>query len=346
VDGTRVTYLGSSFVEISEIDVADDTAMQAVFDVDTRSSHIGRESMPQWTHQEMLGAYRSNDSGERQVVLGAYDGDTLLGFVSIWVPLLDNLDKVYLEVQVDPPARGRGVGTALLAEAEALARADARTLLLTESKIPPGQRETHPYRRFAESNGFEYSNVEVVRHLALPIPDAQLRTWTDHAAERHEGYTVETFVDEFPDDLAESLCLLLGQLAVDAPTGLVDFEEEDFNVDRLRERYATAAAMDRAIYETVALSPDRVVVAQSTLAVANGPGTDVFQWGTFVHREHRGHRLGLAVKVANIKAVQDARPEKTRITTQNAETNDYMVNINKEIGFEPVEDSMEWIKRL
>ena len=65
-----------------------------------------------------------------------------------------------------------------------------------------------------------------------------------------------------------------------------------------------------------------------------------------MHREHRGHRLGLAVKAANIRAVQDAYPDKTRITTQNAESNDFMVDINKEIGFEAVEDSMEWIKRL
>ena len=342
----RTACLRSALVDIREIDVADDAAMEALYGVETRSSHLGRESMPQWTLQECLGAFRSNDSGERQVVLGAYDGDTLLGFAAHWFPLLDNLDKVYLELHVDPPARRRGVGRALLAEVEARARAEGRTLLLTDSKIPPGQRDTHPYGRFAAATGFEFSNVEVVRHLALPIADEQLRAWTEKAAERHEGYTITTYVDEFPDELAQSLCTLLGQLAVDAPTGLVDFEEEDFNVDRLRERYETTAAMGRSLYETVALSPDGEVVAQSTLAVAKGEGTDVFQWGTFVHREHRGHRLGLAVKVANIKAVQDAYPDKQRITTQNAESNDFMVDINKEIGFEAVEDSMEWIKRL
>ena len=124
--------------------------------------------MPQWTYQEFLGAYRTGDSGERQVILGAYDGDTLLGFARYWFPLLDNLDKVYLELHVDPPARRRGVGRALLAEVEDRARADGRTLILTDSKIPAGERETHPYRRFAEACGFEFSNVEVVRHLALP----------------------------------------------------------------------------------------------------------------------------------------------------------------------------------
>ena len=198
-------------VDIREIDLADDAAHGARCTASTsRSSHLGRESMPHWTHQEFLGAYRSGDSGERQVVLGAYDGDTLLGFAGLWFPLLDNLDKVYLELHVDPPARRRGVGRALVDELEARARADGRTLLLTDSKIPAGERETHPYRRFAEACGFELSNVEVVRHLALPVPDERLQAWADKAAERHEGYTIETYVDEFPDDLAESLCLLHG----------------------------------------------------------------------------------------------------------------------------------------
>ena len=264
----------------------------------------------------------------------------------LWFPLLDNLDKVYAHVHVDPPARRRGVGRALVAEVESLARADGRTLLLFDSKLPPGQRETHPYRKFANAMGCEFSNVEVVRHLALPIPDEQLGAWSAKAAERHEGYSIATYVDEFPDELAESLCLLMGQLAVDAPTGAVDFEEEDFNVDRLKERYVTAAAMDVTSTRPSRSARTARVAAQSTLAVAKGDGTDVFQWGTFVHREHRGHRLGLAVKVANIKAVQAAHPEKTRITTQNAEQNDFMVDINKEIGFEAVEDSAEWIKRL
>ena len=330
-----------------DIDTDDDTAMQALCAVEERSATLGRESMTHWSHQELLGAYRSKDSGERQEVFGVFDGETLLGFTSAWSPLLDNLDKVYFDLHVDPPARRRGVGRALVGELERRTRDDGRTMLLTDSKQPPGQRDTHPYRRFAEAVGFEFSNVEVVRHLALPVPGDRLDAWTAKAAERHQGYTVATYVDEFPDELAESLCTLLGQLAVDAPTGLVDFEEEDFNLERLRERYETADAMDRSVYETVAIAPDgRTVVAQSTLAVARGDGPDVFQWGTFVHREHRGHRLGLAVKVANIKAVQDAHPEKRRITTQNAESNDYMVDINKEIGFVAVEDSMEFIKRV
>ncbi|GAB3265003.1 GNAT family N-acetyltransferase [Nocardioides dilutus] len=331
-------------MDLRDLDIADDGVIGDLYAVEERATR--REAMPFWTLQEFTGAYRTPDSGERHEVFGAYDGDTLLGFCAAWFPVLDNVDKVYFDLRVDPPARRRGVGRALVAELADRARLDGRTMLLTDSKIPPGQRETHPSRGFAEACGFMFSNVEVVRHLPLPVPDERLKAWSDKAAERHEGYSIVTYVDEFPDELAESLCLLLGQLAVDAPTGLVHFEEEAFTPERLRERYATTEAMGRSLFETVALSPEGEVVAQSTLAVARGEGTDVFQWGTFVHREHRGHRLGLAVKIANIQAVQTAHPDKRRITTQNAETNDFMVNINKEIGFEAVEDSAEWIKHL
>jgi hypothetical protein len=96
----------------------------------------------------------------------------------------------------------------------------------------------------------------------------------------------------------------------------------------------------------VALTPDRQVVAQSTLALSLGANTNVYQWGTFVHREHRGHRLGLATKAVNLRAVQAARDDLTLVITQNGETNDYMVSINERMGFEPIEVSAEFVKRL
>ena len=203
-----------------------------------------------------------------------------------------------------------------------------------------------PYRRFAEACGYELVNFEVVRHLALPVPDEQIQEWIDEAAPRHEGYAIETFVGAVPDDLVESLCVLLGQLAVDAPTGAVDFEEEAVTPQRYAEMVATTDAMGRARYETIALTPDRQVVAQSTLAMSLEESTTVYQWGTFVHREHRGHKLGLATKAVNLRAVQAARDDLTLVTTQNAETNEYMVAINERMGFRPIEVAAEFVKRL
>jgi hypothetical protein len=104
--------------------------------------------------------------------------------------------------------------------------------------------------------------------------------------------------------------------------------------------------MGRARYETVALTPDREVVAHSTLAVPLSDSTTVYQWGTFVHRQHRGHKLGLATKAVNLRAVQAFRGDLTLVTTQNAETNDFMVSINERMGFRPVEVATELVKHL
>jgi GNAT superfamily N-acetyltransferase len=336
-------------VQIRELDaaaLADDEVMRDYWELCRRAELFGREQAPFWSFEEFLGAYRSVDSGERQQVFAAYDGDRMVANAVLWSFLLDNVDKAFFNVRVDVPERRRGIGRAFAERLEQIARDDGRTLILSDSKLPFAERETHGYRRFAEACGFELANYEVVRHLPLPVPDEHIQEWIDEAAPRHEGYTIETFVHDVPADLVESLCVLLGQLAVDAPTGAVDFEEEAMTPARFAEMLDTVKAMGRARYETVALTPDREVVAHSTLSVPIGESTVVYQWGTFVHRQHRGHRLGLATKAVNLRAVQAARGDLTLITTQNAETNDYMVSINERMGFAPVEVSTEFVKRL
>jgi GNAT superfamily N-acetyltransferase len=264
----------------------------------------------------------------------------------MWSFLLDNTDKAFFALDVDVTDRRRGIGSAMLARLEQLAKDDHRQLVLTDTKLPFAERETHGYVRFAEACGYSLSNYEVVRHLPLPVPDATIQGWIDEAAPHHEAYTIETYVDDVPADVVESLCHLMGQLAVDAPTGAVDFEQEVITPDRFAEMVATVKAMGRARYETVALTPDREVVAQSTLSVPRADSTTVYQWGTMVHRDHRGHRLGLATKAVNLREVQAFRDDLTLVTTQNAETNDFMVSINEKLGFRPVEVAVELVKRL
>ena len=326
--------------------LADDALMREFYDLEDRSGRHGRPDMPNWTFEEFLGAVRSPDSGERQEMFAAYDGDRMVGNAFLWMFLLDNTEKAFCEINVDVPERRRGIGRALANHIEAIARAEGRQLLLAGVRLPYDDREQHPYRRFAESLGFELSIIEVVRHLTLPVPDERIQEWIDAAAPHHEGYTIETHVGRAPDDLVDSLCALMGQLAVDAPTGAVDFEEEKITPQRYDEMITGVAAMGRARYETVALTPDREVVAHSTLALALGDNTVVYQWGTLVHRDHRGRRLGLATKAVNLRAVQAVRKDLTLVTTQNAEINDHMVAINELMGFRPMEVQAEFVKRF
>lgn len=341
--------LGSYVVEIRALDataLADDLVMRDVYDLDRRAELHGRPHAPFWEFQEFLGVVRTPDSGERLEAFAAYDGDRLVGTAVLWSLLLDNVDKAFFKVRVDVSDRRRGIGRTLVERVERAVAQDGRSLAMTDTVLPFDGRDSHAHRRFLEACGYEFSIYEVVRHLPLPVADEKIQEWIDEAAPYHEGYTIETFVGAVPDDLVESLCVLFAQLAVDAPTGVVDFEEETYTPQRYAETMATMAAMGRAGYETVALTPDRQVVAQTTLALSLGDNPNVYQWGTFVHRAHRGHRLGLATKAVNLRAVQAARSDLALVITQNGDINDYMVAINERMGFRPVEVSAEFVKHL
>ena len=334
-------------MRIRPLDTADDALLREAYEVHRRAHLLGREGRPFWSWEEMRGEFRATDPGERLVVLGGHAEDgTLLGLAYVWLPLLDNLDKAWLSVEVDPAHARRGLGTQLADAVVEVCRAEGRREVLAEVKIPFEERETHGYRRFAQRLGATFSNVEVVRYLDLPVPTDRVEEWATRAAGRAAGYTIETHVDVVPDELVPSLCVLLGQLGVDAPTGAVDWEEEVMTPERFTHLRAELVAGGRTMIETVALTPERLVVAQTTLAVPTTGRTDVSQWGTFVHREHRGHALGLAVKAAALRHLQTHHPDMRRIVTQNAETNDHMVAINELMGFVPVETSTEMVLRL
>jgi RimJ/RimL family protein N-acetyltransferase len=71
-----------------------------------------------------------------------------------------------------------------------------------------------------------------------------------------------------------------------------------------------------------------------------------YQWGTLVRPAHRGHRLGMAVKVANLRQLQEAVPGVDHVITWNAESNARMVAVNDRLGFVPTERMGEFQKRL
>lgn len=333
-------------MEIREVDVTDDVTLRALYDVERLAAQQGREGMPHWSWPEFAAVFQKPDPGEEVYFVGGWEDGRLVGSATLWMPILDNLDKAWGEVFVLPAHQRRGHGRELLDTILARADAGGRTVVI-ETKVPFEDLEDHGYRRFAEKAGFSYSNVEVVRHLDLPVPGLEIAEWEQEAAVKARGYRLETHVDGVPDDLLPSYLTLLGQLAVDAPTGAVDYEEEQMTPERYRQNQESLRAAGRTIYDTLAVADTDdgpVVAAHSTMSVPTLPKTDVSQWGTFVHREHRGHRLGLATKAVNLRVVQKAHPEMQRVVTQNAETNQWMIAVNVRMGFEPVEASLEMVR--
>lgn len=91
----------------------------------------------------------------------------------------------------------------------------------------------------------------------------------------------------------------------------------------------TALAVDTA---------NGVVVAYSDLMLPGGSPELALKWGTLVIAEHRGHRLGAAVKVANLRELARVDLGPRSIRTSNAEQNPWMVQINVDLGFEIIKE--------
>ena len=69
-------------------------------------------------------------------------------------------------------------------------------------------------------------------------------------------------------------------------------------------------------------------------------------WGlqelTAVTKPHRGHRLGLLVKVAMLELLAEREPRLTRIITGNVDGNEHMTAINAELGFRVLDRWASW----
>lgn len=333
-------------VDVRPLDLTDDRALRRWYDVAAASELHDRPWAPHWSYDEMAVAVRADDGVVRWTLTGAYDGDEMVGAALLQEPLLDNLDKAYVEVHVAPPHRRRGVGSRLLADTVDRVRGLGRSVVLTETAVPAEQRDDHPYVRFGRSHGFTVANVEVRRVLRLPLADEVLDGMAHEAARHHQGYRILTFHDELPEALLPSFVQLQNLLAVDAPTGDIDFEEEGLTPDAYRQHMVRLAQQGRHKLVSVAVDAAGEVVAHSDLVVPPGDRPKVYQWGTLVRRDHRGHRLGAAVKVANLMALQRRYPERTEVYTTNSEDNAAMVGINERLGFRVVELCPELMLRL
>ena len=77
------------------------------------------------------------------------------------------------------------------------------------------------------------------------------------------------------------------------------------------------------------------------------PTTDeALQDDTLVMPEHRGHRLGLRLKLANLEILESEYPGRTAIHTWSAIDNAAMQRTNRTFGYVPVEFEHVLQKRL
>jgi GNAT superfamily N-acetyltransferase len=330
---------------IRPVDPHDDADMDAFQEVYAGAEHAEDPDAALYSREDAVTMLVSSGTGgELCEGYGAFAGGRMVGELMVTAPLRDNLDVARVWIWVLPAHQRRGVGTRLSSYADRRVRELGRRICHGQARI--GIDRANGNRAFAEAMGYALANTEIERRLALPADPDLLGRLAAEAAPHHEAYRIRTVVGPVPDDLAASYVALKNLLVVEAPSGdlVVEAGQETTAELAVQDRYLTESGRTRVA--SYALDPGGAVVAYAVGAVSNEHHDHVDQWGTLVDPAHRGHRLGLAVKCAQLAALSDLVPTKRFIETTNAETNTHMVAINVALGFEIAQVYGDFQKRL
>jgi RimJ/RimL family protein N-acetyltransferase len=316
-----------------------------------RIERFGAGSDPGWVracHEIQVAATAADDPGGPRMSRAVFDGLLTTGWtgepreawlawgpdgaVAGWYllerPDRDNRHLGIVVLWVDPARRQRGFGTALLRHAAGRALADGRRLLAGAAfRDSPGDA-------FARALGATAGLAQVRRRLDLAAVEAGLTAGLRAAAEdAAAGYTLVSWTPPTPEEYLDQVAAV--NLALfDAPHD-PSWEQPTWDAGRVRatdrrirrqklRAYTVAARHDAtgdlAGFTQVEVPPDE-------------PGW-AFQALTAVIRAHRGHRLGLLVKLAMLERLAAAEPQLRWLITDNAETNEHMIAINEALGYQ------------
>jgi GNAT superfamily N-acetyltransferase len=267
----------------------------------------------------------------------------------------------WVSIQVLAEHRNRGIGSALADALDAIAVAESKSKLIvyTVSKTGEGGRIAPPTGfgsvpagnaevRFLLARGYTLEQVERGSRLALPVDADLLRTkLAEASAAAGDDYMVHSWSDRTPERWQADMAHLFTRMSTDAPSAGLDEPEDLWSIERL---IAAEDRLDAGPRSTLAAAIEHVptgrLIAYTTLSLPAEPDRPVSQEDTLVLREHRGHRLGMLLKVANLLNLEREHPGYPSVITFNAEENRHMLDVNEAVGFVPMGYEGAWKRML
>ena len=334
-------------MEVVRIDPNNGRAFDEWFEVLLETDRPRWPEGPGWQRVERLAMALDDDGPVEHQCLVARRGGRVVGIADLEMYRRENPHAARLDVRVLPEHRRRGIGSALVSEAERIARQCGRTEMggLDETPLRPDYAD--PADPFARRLGFKPAQRMVRRRLDLPLDRVHEEALRRNPKSSPEGYPLLTFEDRWPDEDILDRCELGRRMSTDVPLGDQLLDEEIWDEKRVRGLEAALVAQNRVKVITAARNAATGrLVAYTEVVVPRGAPESAWQHDTLVMREHRGHGLGFAIKVANLFAVAERYPAVRWINTWNAEENWPMIAVNEEMGFEVVASSVLWLRTI
>jgi len=251
-----------------------------------------------------------------------------VGWYRLELPVRENADQAYLNLVVHPAGRRRGLGRTLLQHAAGRAAANGRIVLNGAA------RDGSPGEAFARVAGAKPGLVEVQRVLDVgKLEQGKLARLRGPAERAAAGYSLVSWVGPVPEEYIEQAAAVYNGMA-DAPRD-AEITHEAWDAQRVRERVnGLRPQYGMRDYAVAARHEDTGELAGLTEVSVDpaDPGWG-FQVFTVVRREHRGHRLGLLLKIAMMELLATTEPQLERIMTWNGQSNEHMIAVNEAMGY-------------
>ncbi|MFI6784193.1 GNAT family N-acetyltransferase [Micromonospora sp. NPDC050276] len=333
-------------ITIASFDSADRAAVDAAYLIGAAARDVDLPELPPFCRQRFDALFHTPMPGTESLwALARLDG-VPAGYLQLDLPHLDNTDNATVELTVHPELRRRGVGRALHEYGLRLLREHGRKRVvgMTVSALPDGPARSVAGDAFAASTGAQPALAEVRRRLEIAkIDRVALRAALAEAQPRAEGYQSVCWQGSTPQEYVADIAYLDSRLIMDAPMGDVQWEPEQVDAERIRGNDRALDARGRRRYHLGILhEASGRLVAWTLLDVGASADWHAFQQITIVDPAHRGRRLGLIAKAENLHHLLTHEPAVRVIDTMNAASNTYMVAINEQLGFRPVDSWNNW----
>lgn len=247
----------------------------------------------------------------------------------------DNDHVLHVELLVEPEARRRGLGRALVQRAADAARAQGQSLVigLVTGKEPLREQ---PGGRFLWSLGVRPGLEHRIYRLQLDHVDPTLlRRWQEEGAQGCPDVTLDFKLDPFEEEELVAVSRLMRAMN-GAPRGDLKTQPRVYTPHSVaeRDRHLFQRGFQRAVLLAWHRSTGMLIGYTMMLVDPYDPRL-LQQADTAVEPSYRGHGLGKWVKAAMLGRMMHDFPRRSEVRTGNADGNEAMLGINRRLGFRP-----------
>lgn len=331
-------------VTVRAVDTSDEVLLRAWWEVGRAATQERPiDAWPVWEISRQALPMPRTD-GRMHLLVAEKAEYGVVGSAMLFLFRHDNTHLGEVDVWVHPDHRRRGTGRLLLAECERIARAAGRTTLIGSAFAPVEAESAGSL--FAAAMGYPVASGELTKVVDLTTATARWPALDVEVAARIDGYRVEVWDSRVPDAWVPDFCMLLGRLVGEIPTGDLELEDAAWDEARLREGEDRAIAVGRTQVIAAAVTPAERLCGFTDVRVNRHDPRHASVGGTLVLPGHRGHRLGLAMKLASHRRLLELFPDCGYVETGNAGVNAAMASVNEQLGYRTVERCLDVQKRL